>query len=272
MLRPIMGRAGTAKHTGPVEIGFEAYGVRGSLRVSEPDLIDQAQALLPPGWSPCPPPSDRGRFVLSRLDEAYDVSVDDDSRIRTADLDVALAVLDAQIRAHVAFHAPRMIFVHAGVVGHEDGAILIPGSSFSGKTTLVAALVRAGATYYSDEFAVLDERGLVHPYPKPLSIRRDGARRAERPGVSPEGSVGTEQLTAALIVVTSYRPGGSWRPQRASPGAGALALFANTVPARDRPAEAMAAVRSAAASAIVLEGERGEAAETAAALLGNAAS
>jgi hypothetical protein len=27
---------------------------------------------------------------------------------------------------------------------------------------------------YSDEFAVLDADGLVHPYPKPLSIRRRG--------------------------------------------------------------------------------------------------
>jgi hypothetical protein len=31
----------------------------------------------------------------------------------------------------------------------------------------VAELVRAGATYYSDEFAVLDSRGRVHPFPRP---------------------------------------------------------------------------------------------------------
>ena len=48
---------------------------------------------------------------------------------------------------------------------------MLPAPSFGGKTTLVAALVRAGAIYYSDEFAVLDEQGFVHPYAKPLSIR-----------------------------------------------------------------------------------------------------
>ncbi len=31
----------------------------------------------------------------------------------------------------------------------------------TGKTTLVKAMVEAGATYYSDEFAVLDKEGLV---------------------------------------------------------------------------------------------------------------
>jgi hypothetical protein len=34
--------------------------------------------------------------------------------------------------------------------------------SYSGKTTLVSELIRAGATYYSDEYAVIDERGRVH--------------------------------------------------------------------------------------------------------------
>jgi uridine kinase len=41
--------------------------------------------------------------------------------------------------------------------------IAIPGRSFSGKTSLVTALVRAGAVYYSDEFAVIDRDGLVRP-------------------------------------------------------------------------------------------------------------
>ena len=49
---------------------------------------------------------------------------------------------------------------------------MIPGSSFSGKTTLVRALVDAGAVYYSDEFAALDETGRVFRYAKWLSVRR----------------------------------------------------------------------------------------------------
>jgi hypothetical protein len=45
-------------------------------------------------------------------------------------------------------------------------------------------------------------------------------------------------------------------------------LLANTVPARERPAEALRAVRAAASGAVVLEGERGEADATAEQLLG----
>ena len=64
------------------------------------------------------------------------------------------------------------MFVHAGVVAVDGRALLLPGGSFTGKTTLVAALLRAGAQYGSDEYAVLDEAGLVLPaYPRPLSIR-----------------------------------------------------------------------------------------------------
>ena len=53
---------------------------------------------------------------------------------------------------------------HAGVVGWRGRAIVIPGRSHAGKSTLVAELVRRGAVYYCDEFAVLHETGRVHPY------------------------------------------------------------------------------------------------------------
>jgi hypothetical protein len=54
---------------------------------------------------------------------------------------------------------------------------------------------------------------------------------------------------------------------RLSNGEGVLALLANTIPAHQRPAEAMTALGAAAATAIVLEGERGEARDVVEALL-----
>src|SRR4029450_1319780 len=71
----------------------------------------------------------------------------------------------------VAEHAPHHLFVHAGVVGWEGRAIVMPGASFAGKTTLVQAWLERGATYYSDEFAVLGRAGRVHPFARPLAIR-----------------------------------------------------------------------------------------------------
>ena len=93
--------------------------------------------------------------------------------------DVAVELLDAKVRLHIAQHAPGWTFVHAGTVAVDGYAIVLPGSSFTGKTTLVRALIEQGADYLSDEYAVFDATGLVHPYPKPLSIRPgDGTRRA----------------------------------------------------------------------------------------------
>src|SRR5262249_26128145 len=91
---------------------------------------------------------------------------------RTLDLADAIQSFDQSLNLGIAERAPARIFVHAGVVGWRGRAIVIPGRSYSGKSTLVAALVRAGATYYSDEYAVLDSRGRVHPYPKPISLRQ----------------------------------------------------------------------------------------------------
>ena len=81
----------------------------------------------------------------------------------------------------------------------------MPGRSFSGKTTLVRELVRAGATYYSDDYAVFDARGRVHPFPRQLSIRRNGAHVQERHPVESLGGVAGEMpLPVGLVAVTEY--------------------------------------------------------------------
>lgn len=135
-------------------------------------------------------------FALRRDgSDGFDVLRDRAVLTGSVQREVALGVLDAQIRAEVALRAPDAIFVHAGVVAHRDPAIVIPGSSFTGKTTLVAALVRAGATYFSDEFAVLDERGCLAPYAKPLSLRPPGQRREiDNPASALGGAVGESSV------------------------------------------------------------------------------
>jgi hypothetical protein len=87
----------------------------------------------------------------------------------------ALEALESDLHRSVAERARRWCFVHAGVVGWRGRVIVIPGRSHSGKTTLVAEWLRAGALYYSDEYAVFDAMGRVHAYAKPLSLRQNGA-------------------------------------------------------------------------------------------------
>jgi hypothetical protein len=155
-------------------------------------------------------------------------------------------------------------------VGWRGRAIVVPGRSRSGKTTLVAALVRAGALYLSDEFAVLDGRGRVHPFAKPLSIRGAGGcdRHARSRRVEELGGVrGTEPLPVGLVVLTEHRPGASWRPALLTRGQAVLEMLAHTVPARLRPEASLASLERAVARAVVVKGERGEAEDLAAELL-----
>ena len=79
--------------------------------------------------------------------------------------------------------------------------------------------------------------------------------------------VGHRPLPVGLVVVSRYRAGARWRPRVLSPGEGALALLANTVAARRAPARAMTALHAVVARAHVVRGVRGEAQETALALL-----
>jgi hypothetical protein len=132
----------------------------------------------------------------------------------------------------------------------------------------VAALVQAGAEYWSDEYAVLDGDGLVHPYPKPLSVRINDTRvTEERPIESLGARAGDRPLPVAMIAFTSYRPGAAWILRPRTAGEGAVKLLEHSVAARSRPEQVLAAVRRAATDAVVLEGDRGDADEAAGALL-----
>ena len=77
----------------------------------------------------------------------------------------------------LACHSPVAIYLHAGVLEWKGKALVLPGISYSGKTTLVQELVRLGARFYSDEYAIIDTKGRVHPFPSPLSIREGPTAR-----------------------------------------------------------------------------------------------
>jgi hypothetical protein len=210
---------------------------------------------------------------VSDGDGAWVFTRGDSPVAKNLDLDFGLMMVETQIRIFLGQEAPNRIFVHAGVVAAEDRAIVLPGRSFAGKTTLVTAFVRAGATYLSDEFAVLDDQGLVHPYLTRLSMRDPAAPvapgppgpRPENPGVKSlvhvsqiGGSMGDAALPIGAIVVTNYRRGAVWEPQELTPGRAALALLYNTVAALTRHQEALTLLGRATAGALLLEGERGE--------------
>lgn len=259
------GSAGTAhldRFAWRAGLSLDAHGMVIGLRASDTTALPALRRMVPPG----------ARLTDARVvDSLYSLVIGEDrGRIhtlyedaecaeRSGDLDELLVAFRSRVHLKVAAGARTRLFIHAGVVGWRGAAILIPGRSHSGKSSLVAALVAAGATYYSDEYAVLDDAGFVHPFARPLGIR-DATGRTRHVEPSSIGAVvGDAPLPVGLVVVSQFAPGAEWRPTRLSPGETVLALLENTVAVRSRPADTLKILSAAVTDAEALRGVRGDA-------------
>jgi hypothetical protein len=256
-------------------VSFVAFGVRVGIRVNDPAIMDQILPLLPPGWKPSPSPIVESLYSVlvggagSRpgLHRFHLVYSNLARLARTLDLDEALRLLQLDLHFYVGKMARRRLFVQAGVVGWQGRAIVLPGGTGSGKTSLVTALVKAGASYYSDEFAVVDQHGRVHPYAVPLEVRERKATRNKHTNTALGESPGIKPLPVGLIVLTKYKPGARWRPQAVAPAQAVLELLGHTLPARRYPELALTTLSKMVSQAQILKGVRGEAEEMARLLL-----
>ena len=250
-------------------VGFsiKSYGVRIGIRSNDPACLKRVRKHLPHGWELSSSPFvERLYSVLVGLQgtqgnvRRFNLLYGDHIRLaRSQDLNQVFETFESDLRLFVAELARRRVFVHAGVVGWKGKAIVVPGRSFSGKTSLIAELVRAGATYYSDEYAVFDSRGRVHPFPKPLEIREAGEVRQSKITVETlGGQTGTQPLPVGLVVMTQFKEGARWRPRKLSAGKGVLELLSNTVSARREPEKALVALQHVVATAQIVKGARGE--------------
>ena len=252
-------------------IAFEAFGARIAIRAAESFQSD-LRPRLPP----------RARPIKA---EAYDTVYSVENTRSSSDhtevhltrngvgigsfpsLSMVCRELESDIHFRVALAARDFLFVHAGVVQWKGQAVVIPGRTETGKSSLIMALVNAGGEYFSDEYAVLDREGRVHAYPKPLSERREGGS----PRLHTAEALGSQQEAPAvpmgLTVITRFRDGAAWDPQRVSKARVMMALFDNTVVARSRPEFALSVLAKAVEGTAGLEGDRGEASEMASGLL-----
>jgi len=257
-------------------LAITAHGARLGIRVTRAAALDRLPGHFPPAWKPASSPVVDSLYSLivggdgagTGSRRYHLLYVGSERLARTMELDELLEVLESDLHFRVAISARRRLFVHAGVVGWRGRAIVIPGVSRSGKSTLVAALVRAGGTYYSDEYAVLDTHGRVHPYSRPIALRGSDGEPTRK--LAPEalgGRAGNAPLPIGLVALTAFRAGARWRPRQLSPAEAVLGLMEHTVLARLRPGFAMKILRNAAAGALTLRGSRGEADQAAVALL-----
>src|SRR6267142_2739612 len=252
-------------------VGFslKSYGVRIGIRSNDPGALDRVCRHLPSEWE---------NASASVVDRVYSILIggkgpranvrrlnllygDHVQLARSHDVDMVFETLESDLRLFVAELAKHRVFVHAGVVGWKGKAIVIPGRSYSGKSTLVAELVRAGATYYSDEYAVFDARGRVHPFSKPIELRKQGEYKQSKIEVTDlGGNPGTKPLTVGMVLMTQFKDGARWRPRKLTAGKAVLEMLFNTVSARRNPERALATLQRVTAQADVWKGVRGDAA------------
>lgn len=257
---------------GDAEAALVAYGVRVGIRTNKPELLNMLLETTLDIWKPSQSLTvDRLYCLRVETDQARREGLarhqlyEDSTRILSSDdLDRVLETFERHLKMYLAEMARGRVFVHAGAVGWRGKAIIIPGSSFSGKTSLVAELVRAGATYYSDEYAVLDKHGRVYPYSTPLAVRDEGSYRQKKRRVEEFGGArGLRPLPVGLVIVSHYKAGERWHPRKLSAGRALLELLANTIPARRKPEAVISALEKVVSEALVLKCARGEADQTA---------
>jgi len=237
-------------------------------------ISDAVNERLPKLWQPLSkePQITHSECLLidvSPLDsKKYECHDNGDLIAAAANLDIVLDVMEAHLHHVVARRANEMLFIHAGVVGWKESAIIVAGPSKSGKTSLIASLIRIGCSYYSDEYAVIDTLGRVHPYPKRLSIRVEHNKPGKLVPAEEFGcKIGQEPLPVSLLVFTNYQSDAQWSPKQLSKGQSILHLMKNAFISSRDPLSAVRVLALAASSILSLSGPRPCSEQTAASLL-----
>jgi hypothetical protein len=237
------------------------HGVVIGFRANRADLLRSIDASFVPGSQVSPSTAPRTVYSLQADAGRYEVYTCFRGRrrlIQTRDLDRLVSFLKTHVERTVAAKAADRIFFHAGAVAWQGKAILLPGRSGSGKSSLVRELIRAGAMYLSDEFAVVDEEGLVYPFARPLSLRTAAGKLA-CPASDFAAETADGPLPVGLLVFTEYLPESAFRASRLTAGRAALELLKHTVAVRAQPRRAMRIAMSVVSRCPAFSSPRGHA-------------
>lgn len=258
---------------------FRSFGSSFAVAASSPALLTQMANALPPLCTSSPAAAKSvfrlrapGPCLCGVVHTAFEL-FHGRRRVQHASSEAdALDDVRAAVKLWVGANARQHVFVHAGVVGWNGRAVVLPGGRGVGKTTLVHAFLQRGATYFSDDMAIVDVHGRVHPYPLLLSVRAHDAdlseSRTPHLAVDP-ATLGARTATqalpvAAVVFARLLRPQSDvfprgWVPETLSPGNTVLKLMSHVVGVRRRPAFTLDALHAMVRTATVrLEGTRTE--------------
>jgi hypothetical protein len=245
---------------------FQSFGVNVKIESNSPELLNEAAAMSDRSLlGNIKPIKAKKPDIVFRLDQhgpqSYRMYLNGEPNVSGRSRWKFLKFYEAMLRTMVGEYAPDLVFIHAGVVGWKGRAILMPADSYQGKSTITAELVRRGAAYYSDDFAILDKKGRVHAFPRMISLRDENYRPFELAPESIGGSMWEKPIPVGFILFTGYKPKARWRPKVLSPGQGVLDLIPFALPFRRNPEFCLSVLNLVAGSAIIASSPRGTAEE-----------
>jgi hypothetical protein len=252
---------------------YSAFGVSWDLQADDVETFRALIDRLPPGSSPSTGKIAERSYALRTMPasfaengSSYLLLADGKPLVRSSEAADVADAFEENLKWLVAERSPRKVFLRAGVVGWKERAIVIPGGPGTGKSAWVRALVAAGATYFSDDYAVL-EGNTVAPFPS-----------RGREGIEPAHALSywLDELTTrttprpvpvGVVLFAPYQPGAVFKPKLVSRGKALLGMFKHAVAAQRNPAQVLRALEIVSRRCNALEGVRGDARAAASYLL-----
>lgn len=173
--------------------------------------------------------------------------------------DAAVALQDVTSEA-LAGACRNGLVLHAAAVAKGQLAVVLPGKTGAGKTTLTAHLVRRGFRYLTDEMTYLPfDSSLVGGFPRPLGLKVSGRGLVDTerwevlPGSSttlvlpePAPPAGTPETGLGVIVFPRFAAGAAVSAVRLTAAATAMRLMGNLLNARNLDGHGFPEVTAAA--------------------------
>ena len=247
-----------------VEFGIEAYNCSIRTGCDSSEIHDVLQRYLFPTLprSAAPPSPDIDLCVTSSC-EGFSVCVDHRLVASAATpQDAALAAIKS-LDDLLVHRIETLRAVHAGAVLIEGRALLLPGSTHAGKSSLVAELLRRGASLLSDEYALIDNQGRTHSYPRPLLLRNGRPQQALVLPEELDACFAANPGRIGWILALDYVAGGVWDIHKLSQSEAVMLLLRNTPHEMAQSPEMIDFFVRAVANAVCFEGRRGDAVDAA---------
>ncbi|WP_334143545.1 PqqD family peptide modification chaperone [Rhabdothermincola sp.] len=156
--------------------------------------------------------ADRPRYEL--VTEGDRVSVLLDGRVlrAAAGPDEAMAFLFWHVHRQALQRTDRLVRLHASAIRVGDVVVALPAPPESGKSTLVAGLVRRGHRYVTDEGVAFDPATFeVTPLPLPITLDEGSWPLFPEVGQPPSTAAGSLAVEPGRLQPRAQQPGGDDR-------------------------------------------------------------